>query len=202
MAASKSSCSKIECFVFSFRAANLTGSSCRHRQVKLSTAPHRRRPHRHIRFPHHFALQYSNYGICAHFLSNLCQTLLALSRYLAFSPTMIFVVINCQLDIRKQLISAQYPRLFHSLTRPLGPHFEGSQKMFVPVVAMLAVRIRNSRKRLDLIQSARNLLIFFSHLATPVQMSVVRHNIPKGCDVFRLPKLSASTAVLWSDIVI
>jgi hypothetical protein len=53
-----------------------------------------------------------------------------------------------------------------------------------------------------LIQSASYLLKFFSHLATPAHMSIVRHNLFQECDVLRLPKLSASTAVLWSDIVI
>jgi hypothetical protein len=53
-----------------------------------------------------------------------------------------------------------------------------------------------------LIQSASNLLKILSLLATPAHMKIVRHNLLKECDVFRLPKLSASTAVLWSDIVI
>jgi hypothetical protein len=42
---------------------------------------------------------------------------------------------------------------------------------------------------------------FFDHLATLAHISIVRHNLLKGCDVFRLPKLWASTAFLWSDIV-
>jgi hypothetical protein len=53
-----------------------------------------------------------------------------------------------------------------------------------------------------LIQSASNRLKIFGHLATPAHMSFVHHNLLKECDVFRLPKLSASTAVLCSDIVI
>jgi hypothetical protein len=65
---------------------------------------------------------------------------------------------------------------------------------------MLAVRVPG--KRVAFIQSASNVLKIFSHLATPAHMSIVRHNLLKECDVFHLPKLSASTAVLYSDIVI
>jgi hypothetical protein len=51
-----------------------------------------------------------------------------------------------------------------------------------------------------LIQSAINLLRIFSHLATPARMRIVRHNLLEECDVFRLTKLSTSTAVLWSEL--
>jgi hypothetical protein len=57
-------------------------------------------------------------------------------------------------------------------------------------------------KCVALFQSASNLLKNFSHVATPAHMSIIRHNLPKECDVIRLPNLSASTAVLLSDLVI
>jgi hypothetical protein len=103
-------------------------------------------------------------------------------------------------DIREQQIP--FPRfpLCSSLMRALGRPSKTRKEKFVPAVAMLAVRVPG--KRVALIQSASNLLKVFSHLATLAHKSIVRHNLITGCDVFRLPKLSASTAVLWSDIVI
>jgi hypothetical protein len=104
MAASRSSSFKVECFFFFFRAANLSGLSCLHRHVKSSISPHRRHPHRHFRFSHHFALHvfYS-----WHLRAFLVQPLpnVALSRFLALCSATLFVVIDCILDIRKQLIS-------------------------------------------------------------------------------------------------
>jgi hypothetical protein len=75
-----------------------------------------------------------------------------------------------------------------------------ARRSFVRFVAMLAVRVPG--KRVAPIQSASNLLKYFSHVATAAHMSIVRHNLLQGCDVFYLPKLSASIAVLCSDIVI
>jgi hypothetical protein len=84
--------------------------------------------------------------------------------------------------------------------RALGPNSKIRKDKVVPVVAMPAVRVPG--KRVALIQSAGNFLKFFSHVATPAHMSIVCGNLLTGCHVFRLPKLSASASVLWSDIVI
>jgi mevalonate kinase len=63
------------------------------------------------------------------------------------------------------------------------------------------IKLQHLARMKVLILSASN-LILFSHLATLAHMRIVRHNLLKKCDVIRLPKLSASTAVLWSDVVI
>jgi hypothetical protein len=193
---------KSRVFFFLFHAANLLGLSRLHRHVKSSTTPHRRLPHCYFRFPHHFALHgFYSWHLRALLVQHV-PTLVALSRFLALCPATLFVVIACGLDIREHLIS--FPKNISSV--PLAnERGRSALRKFARRSLYLSLQRLSFVLQGSALRSfkARATYSNFSvTLPRSAHMSIVQDNLLKQSDVFRIPKLSASTAVLWSDIFI